>query len=278
VADPAATFLPFFQRDPGSMPMTRTVRSGRFVLVAFLSLTRVGLAKGGDITQLFQSANQLYSQGNFKEAIERYRRITESNFVNEVVYYNLANAYFKQNQIGLAILYYEKAGKLAPGDREISENLELARTRIVDKVESSQDSFPVKLVVALTNLLPLDVETALAVTLFVLANSLFGLFVTTRSGRVRRTSMLGIAVLLPVFLIVSVSNIYRIYQLKTDLKAIVVTEKADVLSGPGPDNPTLFSIHEGLKVKVQNQLDQWVQISLENGWTGWIKSDTLGII
>jgi uncharacterized protein YgiM (DUF1202 family) len=90
--------------------------------------------------------------------------------------------------------------------------------------------------------------------------------------------MLGVAVLLPVFLIVSVSNIYRIYQLKTDLKAIVVTEKADVLSGPGPDNPTLFSIHEGLKVKVQNQLDQWVQISLENGWTGWIKSDTLGII
>ena len=258
--------------------MTRTARSALFAVVAFLSLARVELAKEVDIPELFRSANQSYSQGNFKEAIERYRQIIESNFVNEAVYYNLANAYFKQNQIGLAILYYEKAGKLAPRDREISENLELARSRIVDRVEGSQESFPVKLVVGLTSLLPLDVETGVAVALFILANSFFALVLTAKSVRVRRASIVGVVVLLAVFLIVAFSNVYRIYQLKTDLKAIVVTEKADVLSGPGPDNPTLFSIHEGLKVKVQNRLDQWVQISLENGWTGWIKSETLGII
>jgi SH3-like domain-containing protein len=52
----------------------------------------------------------------------------------------------------------------------------------------------------------------------------------------------------------------------------------DVLSGPSTDNPTLFSIHEGLKVRIENEVQDWLQISLENGWNGWVKKETLGVI
>ena len=254
-----------------------TVCVGSFAFF-FLCAPTPALAQGVDVAQLFQSANQAYSQGHFKAAIEQYRKITESNFVNETVYYNLANAYFKQNQIGPAILYYEKARKLAPGDREISENLDLARTRIVDKVESPPEGFLWRQGSRLMNWLPLNVETGLAVALFVSANVLFTLFLTAKSERLRRVALLSAGGLLAVFVIVGASNVFRIYQLATDLEAIVLAEKSDVLSGPGRDNPTLFSIHEGLKVKVESQLNEWSQISLENGWTGWIRAEELGMI
>ena len=81
-----------------------------------------------------------------------------------------------------------------------------------------------------------------------------------------------------LFLIVGASNVFRIYQSVTIQEAVILAEKADVLSGPGEDNPTLFSIHEGLKVKVQAELNQWSQISLENGWNGWVKTEALGMI
>jgi tetratricopeptide (TPR) repeat protein len=256
----------------------KTLRFTPFVVIAFLCMAAGMLAQGVDVAKLFQSANQLYSQGNFKSAAEQYRRITESHFVNEVVYYNLANAYFKQNQIGHAILYYEKAKRLAPGDREISENLDLARTRIVDKVESAQEGFLWRQVIRLANFLPLNVETGFAVALFVSANGLFTFFLTTKSERFRRAASVGGAGLFAIFLMVGTSNVFRIYQSATDLEAIVLSEKSDVLSGPGQDSPTLFSIHEGLKVKVQSQLNEWSQISLENGWTGWIRAGDLGMI
>jgi len=253
------------------------VPAGAFVLL-FWCACWAASPHGIKVDEIFQSANQIYAQGSFKEAVEAYQRIAELNFVNEIVYYNLANAYFKQNQIGLAILYYEKAHRLAPNDREIAENLDLAKARIVDKVEGQQEVFLEKLVLGLTNLLPLNVETGLALTLFVMSNVLFTMFLVVKSGRLRRIALIGSLSLLGLFLVVAASNAFRIYRASTEVEAIVVAEKADVLSGPGQDNPTLFSVHEGLRVKVQNHLDQWAQISLENGWTGWIKAETLGII
>jgi tetratricopeptide (TPR) repeat protein len=253
------------------------VCAGSFVLFC-LCVPEAALSQGADVAKLFQSANRLYSEGNFKAAVEQYRKIAEANFANEAVYYNLANAYFKQNQIGPSILYYEKAKRLAPGDREISENLDLARTRIVDKVESPQEGFLWRQAIRLANWLPLNVETGLAVVLFVGANGLFTLFLKARSERLRRVALAGTAGLFALFLLVGSSNAFRIYQSITDLEAVVLAEKADVLSGPGGDSPTLFSIHEGLKVKVQSQLNDWSQISLENGWTGWIRAGDLGMI
>jgi hypothetical protein len=265
------------ERWPHRHHLCSIVSAGAFVLL-FCCACYAATPHGTKVDEVFQSANQFYAQGNFKQAAEEYHRIAELNFVNEIVYYNLANAYFKQNQIGRAILYYEKAHRLAPNDREITENLDLARARVVDKVEGQQEVFLERLLVGLTNLLPLNVETGLALTLFVMANLLFTMFLVVRSDRLRRTALIGSVTLLGLFLVVAASNAFRIYRVSTEVAAVVVAEKADVLSGPGQDNPTLFSVHEGLRVRVHNRLDQWAQISLENGWTGWIRADTLGII
>ena len=104
------------------------------------------------------------------------RSFSSSGVVSNVVLYNLANAHFKNNQLGSAILCYEKAQRLAPHDREISENLNFARTRIADKVERPPEGLFVSLVTRITNWLSLDTETALAVVFFFTANAAFALF------------------------------------------------------------------------------------------------------
>jgi tetratricopeptide (TPR) repeat protein len=228
-----------------------------------------------DIASIFESANQYYAQSNYTRAIEQYEKVLKSAIVSDVVLYNLGNAYFKNNQLGKAILCYEKAQRLAPRDREIAENLNFARARIADKVERTPENSFLSQLRRVTDWLSLDAETALAVALFFAANASFSIFWLDVFPGVSRWAFYAFVVLLGLVLVLGTSNAVRIYWQETVHEGIVLVEKADVLSGPAADSPTLFSIHEGLKVRIENVLPDWTQISLENGWNGWIRKDTI---
>jgi tetratricopeptide (TPR) repeat protein len=47
---------------------------------------------------------------------------------NPYIYYNLSNAYYRNGNLGKAILNIEKALRLAPRDREIKNNAEYLNT------------------------------------------------------------------------------------------------------------------------------------------------------
>ena len=233
---------------------------------------------GAEVSKLLSSGNQFYSQGNYKAAIEQYERVVQLPFSNEIVYYNLGNAYFKNNQLGNAILNFEKASKLAPHDQDVIANLELAKSRIADKIESRQENFLVRELRKMTSFLPLDVETALVVLMFVSANLSFALFLLSRSPLLSRLALIGAGVLMFFSCVLGVSNAMRIYQAETLREGVVLADKVDVVSGPAADNSILFSVHEGLKIRIENELEGWLHISLENGWNGWIKKDGVGMI
>jgi len=230
------------------------------------------------MSRLFQAGNDFYAQSNYQAAIERYQKVLESAVVNEVLLYNLGNAYFKDNQLGRAILCYEKAKRLAPHDREIAENLNFARARIADKVERPPEGFFLSQFRRIANWLPLDTETALAIAFFIAANAAFSLFWMDVIPRLSRLALFASISCLAVFLVLGTSNLLRIYRQETLHEGVILVEKADVLSGPASDSPTLFSVHEGLKVQIENDLADWAQISLDNGWNGWVKKDALGEI
>ena len=250
----------------------------RFGVLLVILLVVSAEAQSPDMSRIFQAGNEYYGQNNYKAAIEQYQKVLESGVVSDVVFYNLANAHFKNNQLGSAILFYEKAQRLAPRDREINENLNFARTRIADKVEHPPEGFVFSLLRRITNWLPLDTETVLAIALFMGANAAFALFWLDVIPPLSRLALYSSIALLALFLLLGTSNLLRIYWQETVKESVVLVEKADVLSGPASDSPILFSVHEGLKVRIENDLPDWVQISLENGWNGWIKKDALGEI
>lgn len=250
----------------------------RFGMLLVMLLVVSAQAQSEDVSRIFQAGNEYYAQSNYTAAVEEYQKILKLGFASDVVFYNLANAHFKNNQLGNAILFYEKARRLAPLDREISENLNFARTRIADKVERPPEGFFVSLARRIANWLPLDTETALAVGFFFAANAAFALFWLDTIPGLSRLALYASIALLVLFLILGTSNLVRIYWQETVQEGVVLVEKADVLSGPANDSPILFSVHEGLKVRIENDLPDWVQISLENGWNGWVKKEALGEI
>ncbi len=230
------------------------------------------------VNEWFESGNKCYSKGEFKGAIESYERITGAGFVNETVYYNLANAFYKNNQIGRAILFYEKARQFAPHDLEILGNLNMARGRIADKVEVAYEPLWLRQFHRFRGLFSLDSETVVTLVLYLAANVLFSIYVLTGKERTRRYAFRASLILGVLFLVIGASNALRIYESQSNQDGIILVEKVDVLSGPGTENPTLFSIHEGLKVRVQHELGEWLLISLDNGWSGWVQKMVLGII
>ncbi len=258
--------------------LTLPDRFGFVTCAVTLLLCSTTLAQRQDAATSFQSGNEYYAQSNYGAAIEQYEKVLSSGVLNEIVLYNLANAHFKNKQLGKAILCYEKAQRIAPQDREIAENLNFARTHIADKVERPQEGFFVSQLRRVTNWLPLDTETALVVVFFIAANGAFALFWLDAIPRLSRLALYACLAFLGLFMILGSSNLLRIYWQETLHEGVILVEKADVLSGPASDSPVLFSIHEGLKVRIENDLPDWIQISLENGWNGWVKKDSLGEI
>ncbi|MFQ5578720.1 MAG: tetratricopeptide repeat protein, partial [Anaerolineae bacterium] len=93
------------------------------------------LAQDDSPTGIMLQANRLYEAGQFAEAAQTYRQLIDRGLQNQVVYYNLGNAYFKQGDLGRAILNYRRAGRLVPRAPDIRANLTLARAQTVDAIQ-----------------------------------------------------------------------------------------------------------------------------------------------
>lgn len=75
---------------------------------------------------LFLAGNEAYQEGNYAAAISAYRAAA-SHGASAPLHFNLANAWFRLGEVGPAILHYEKAHALDPGNPDITRNLRFVR-------------------------------------------------------------------------------------------------------------------------------------------------------
>ena len=114
--------------------------------------------------------------------------------------------------------------------------------------------------------------------LFVTANVLFSIYLLVKKSRMSSRALSGCLAAGILFLIFTGSLSWKIYEQNYRKKGIVIEQKVDVRSGPGAENIAVFTIHEGIKVRVHESSNGWCQISLPNGWSGWMKKDYLRIL
>lgn len=225
------------------------------------------------------NANQLYEKGNFAEAAQLYEQLSSQGVADSTLYYNLGNAYYKQGDLGRAILNYTRAARLAPRDSDVQANLTLARSRVVDKYSSGAESLTATLVNLTAGWLTLNELAGLALLLWWLVCLLLLL------AR-RLVSQNHFLWLRPVTWIIGLLWLgtlatlgATLYQTGSHPPAIVVAEEVKVASGPGERYVTEFTLHAGAEVSLLEQRGDWVRIALPGDQLqGWAPQQTVAAI
>jgi len=239
------------------------------MLVVLLLLQGVFCYPSG-IDTLFTRANDDYSKGLFDSAIERYSRIIEGGYESAEVYFNLGNACFKINDIPSSILYYEKALKLSPNDEDTKFNLRVANTKIMDKIQPVPELFYKVWWRSLYNLFPTDTWARLTLFFFILFFVLLSFFLLSKVLQVRKMAFWTAMVFLGLFLVTLILSSQRHREVSRNREAIVFAPTVTIKSSPSETSVDLFVIHEGLKVKIIDQVGDWFEIRIANGSVGWL--------
>ena len=227
---------------------------------------------------LFDQANKLYQQENYEQAIEKYLEIQNSGYESWQLYYNLGNSYYKTRQFGRAILNFERALKLNPKNEDIQFNLELANLSVVDKIISPPQFITTTLFSDLKKLWGMQILTFLALGFYLILALIIIMKIISRRRTVQRILNLVLVPAVIVFLLIALTFVTRVNDSSTSRYAIVLADKIDVLSSPGAQATELFSLHEGLKFKVEEIRDDWAKIRLADGKVGWVRKDFFEII
>jgi tetratricopeptide (TPR) repeat protein len=223
-------------------------------------------------------ADSAYIKGDFQQAIQIYEELLVNGESAEV-YYNLGNAYYKAGDIARAILNYERALLLEPGNGDIRANLELARAKTVDKVEPTPEIFFVSWGKSLINTMSSDAWAYVSVVAFILLICAVIAFAISSNVGLKKTGFFGGIVMLVVVILANIFAAQQKSELENRNDAIVITPSVSVRSTPDESGTALFVLHEGHKVEIKDaSMKSWKEIRLEDGKVGWIPDSAIEII
>lgn len=227
-------------------------------------------------SEIFAKANNLYNEGNYQEAIATYQSILDTKMHSAELYFNLANAYYKTNQVASSVFYFEKALQLAPNDPEIKNNLAFAQNMTIDAIDVVPKLGLSQYVNNVVGLLNYDGWAYLSVALMITFVFLFLLYYFAyQSGRKRVYFLSSLITFIAVlFFLVMAYQSYN--SLANDNPAIVFDTEVEVKIDPNLRSETVFSLHEGTKVQIEETYDKsWVKIKISDGRTGWMPSESI---
>jgi len=246
------------------------------ILTSVIILSGNAFAETPD--SLYYQANEKYQEGKYEEAIELYQAVISAGYESSILYYNLGNACFRSNKLGISRLYYEKALKLEPYNEDAKGNLAFLENLLVDKFNDMPVFFLRKWTDSLVRLMNSDKWAMISMITFILAFCSFAIYLLLRQILIRKTGFYsGI-----VFLLISLlSFLFSWQQRKHEVipeSAVVIDYLVNVKSTPRETGTDLFVLHEGTKVWLEDMAADWREIRLSDGRKGWLPSSTIEAI
>lgn len=259
----------FLQRDSGRNRLF--VKSFMFCFLFLISFTCFAAS------DLEVKAENAYANKKYKEAITIYEDILKSGLSSYKLYYNLGNAYYKNNELGRAIYHYELAHKIKPNNQDINTNLRIANEKTIDDIDSKENFFISAIKSGLVNILTTTGWAWLSIISLSSSFILFLLFYISQTPIIKRIGFFLSVIVFFIF-ISSMSLGYSAVNYKQQTTfAIILSKESKVFEEPNPVNDSKFILHEGSKVKVLESNAEWTNIKLENGNEGWLKTKDVGL-
>ena len=242
--------------------------------MALLLLVLLGGAaqatNGPDEAALFRQANAAYDSNDYETAIACYGQLIDNGIAAWQLYYNMGNAYYRLDNIGQAILHYERALRLAPRQQAIKDNLALARSRTQDNIEQLPKLFLWQWVDSVVQLTSPRGWRIVIVSLVLLLCGAVCTFFVARQYRLRRSMFVTGALLLFLLLLSSLNATLSVRNATNDKEAIVTKPMLVVKGSPDAKSVDKFILHEGTKLTIEDEQDNWWQIKIADGKSGWI--------
>lgn len=220
---------------------------------------------------LFEEANAAYAEGDYEQAITKYNDILEDGKTGVALHYNLANAHYKLNHIASSIYHYEKALQLAPEDEDVRNNIVFAQNMAMDAIEETPQSGFSSWITSGYSLFSISGWGWMAVTCVFLFAALFLAYYFSSKPLLKRVFFISAF----FFVVLAVGSVFMGYSRmnyeENQEYAIIFAEETEVLSEPNPRGSVVFTLHEGTKVEVVEDFQEWSKIELANGNQGWIE-------
>jgi len=250
--------------------MILKMKLSRLVFILVI-LVMPSLSFGNDnANALFLKANAYYTKGQYKEVLGAYRQIVDEGYQSAPLYFNLGNAFYKTGDIPSALLYYEKAHKLAPGDDDINFNIRFVNSRTTDKVGQNPEFFLYSWWKTFMLNFSIGTLSAMSIVFIFLASAMLILYFFATSVSLKKasfyTSLLLSFLFALTFFIASEQTAY----FEGHRQAIVFTSSVSVKNSPANSSNALFVIHDGTKVNILETNNGWLKIALPYGNEGWI--------
>ena len=241
-------------------------------------LTQAELEPSYSPEQAWSDANEAYIAGEFARAEELYERIVADDKHSLKLYFNLANACFKQEELGRAILYYHRALRLQPGDADIRYNLSVAEARTKDTIDKIPEFFLTTWMRALRHTMSSTAWSVISILALVVMLSLVLFYLLARRLSLRKTGFYGMLVALFVFILTTWFAAAGRTEQIGEHEAVVVSLSAAVKASPDSSSTDLFVLHEGTVVEITNRLGDWCEVMIADGKKGWTQQGKIEVI
>lgn len=235
----------------------------------------VSVVWGQEPQTLAQQGDELYRHGEYDSALTLYNEALAAGYTSAELHYNVGNTYYRLEQLGPAILHYERALRLKPSMKEAKENLALANSKTQDRIVELPRLFLVNWYYALCTHITPKTWRVIWLVLFALLAAAVATFMLSRELPLRKATFslaiaAGVLLLLATVLLVSSTRHYNAHA-----EAIVMEEAIAVRNSPEQQSLEKLILHEGTKVAVTESLAGWEKITLADGTTGWCESHNI---
>ena len=233
-------------------------------IMLFTSLSASAITK--------QNADAEYQKGNYQQAIKDYEDLLK-NGVSADVYYNLGNAYYRTDNITQAVLAFERAHLLSPGDEDINFNLQFVRSKTIDKITPVSEMFFVTWYKSLVNFTSVDNWAKSGIIAIIMALVLVLVYLFAPYVTLRKVGFFGGIAFFVIFLFCNLFAYQQKQVLVNRTGAVVIAPAVNVKKTPAKSSADEFVIHEGTRVDITDKtMKGWRAIVLADGREGWIET------
>ena len=244
----------------------------KIFIILFLSLPLFAVEV--ETSKIYENGMDAYRKGQYDLAIQEFESILLDNWDSPELYYNLGNAFYRSVNIAGAVWAFESCLKLSPTHEDAKYNLRLANLKVIDRMDLPEPPIYLKWYLSIKE--QFTPSTWINISLFIFL--IFSIIMT--ASRMTSSSILqhlrgSIIVVFFVSLFLTIHSIWTDNSLSL---GVIYATKVSAHSEPNVFSTRLFEVHEGLRVSINQAVDDWVEIELLDGKTGWIENNQIRLI